>query len=159
MDVGVEDVGEEVEYGPGDSVVALMYEDNTGPDVYVGMDTDPANARLLPMPTAVPPPPVWSCERRKCRFHAAEDVHQHCLSSDGRQAATLLEGTLERYVFQPPGRVVRETGLEDVPPLSDQVSCIQLGDAAVLDHHRGEVRAADPHEHLPLVVRLAAGLL
>ena len=63
-DVDVEDVEEEAEYGPGDSTPALMYEDDTGPDVYIGMDTDPANAPLLPMPTAVPPPPLGSCEQR-----------------------------------------------------------------------------------------------
>ena len=73
-----------MEYGRGDSAVAFMYEDNTGPDVYVGMKTDPANVPLLPMPTAVPPPPLGNCEWRHCRYHAAEDVHQHCLSSSGR---------------------------------------------------------------------------
>ena len=143
MDMAVEDVEEEVEYEPSDSTLALMYEDNTGPDICVGMDTDPANAPLLPMPTVVPPPPLGSGEQRHCRFHAAEDVHQHRLSSQGRREATLLEGILERYKFQPPGRVAREKGLEVVPPEGDQVYCVQLGDAAVLGHHPGEVRAAE----------------
>ena len=98
-DVAVEDVEEEVEYGPGESALALMYDDDAEPDVYVGMDVDPANAPLLPMPTAVPPPPLRSCEQRHCRFHAAEDVHQHSLTSDGRREATLLVGALERYEF------------------------------------------------------------
>ena len=42
-----------------------MYEDDAGPDVYAGMDVEPANAPLLPMPTAVPPPPLGSCEQRR----------------------------------------------------------------------------------------------
>ena len=52
-----ENKGDEEAYGPGESALALMYEDDAGPDVYAGMDVDPANAPLLPMPTAVPPPP------------------------------------------------------------------------------------------------------
>ena len=129
VDVHVEDVEEEVEYGPGDSAVALMYEDDTGPDVYVGMDTGPANAPLLPMPTAVPPPALGSREQRHCGFHAANDVHQHHLSSTGRWKATLLVGTLERYEFQHPGGVARERGLEHVPPEGHQVCSVQLGEA------------------------------
>ena len=39
-------------------------------------------------------------------------------------------------------------------PDDGQVRCIQLGDAAVLDHHPGDVRAAEPQEGLPLSVRL-----
>ena len=49
--------GDEEAYGPGESALALMYEDDAGPDVYAGMDVEPANAPLRPMPTAVPPPP------------------------------------------------------------------------------------------------------
>ena len=56
QDVAVENVEEEEEYGPGESTLALMYEDDAEPDVYVGMDLDPANAPVLPMPTKVPPP-------------------------------------------------------------------------------------------------------
>ena len=155
VDVAVEDVEEEVEYGPSDLAVALMYEDNTGPVVYAGMDMDPANAPLLPMPSAVPPPPLESLDRRHCRFHAAEDVHQHRLSSGWRREATLLVGALERYEFQPLGRVAREKGLEAVPPQGDQVYCVQLEDTAVMDHHPGEVRAVEPQENLPLAMRLA----
>ena len=72
-----ESVGDEEAYGPGEAPLALMYEDDTGPDVYAGMDVDPANAPLLPMPTAVPPPTLGSCEQRHCRFHAAEGAHRH----------------------------------------------------------------------------------
>ena len=125
-----------MEYGPGDSVLALMYEDDTGHDVHVGMDTDPANALMLPMPTAVPPSPLWGRERRSCRFHAAEDVYHHRLSSSWRREATLLVGALERYEFQSPRRVAREKGLEDMPPMRDWVCCVQLGGAAVLNHTR-----------------------
>ena len=62
-----ESVGDEEAYGPGESALALMYEDDAGPDVYAGMDVDPANAPLLPMPTAMPPPLLESCEQRLCR--------------------------------------------------------------------------------------------
>ena len=51
-------------------------------------------------------------------------------------------GAVERYDFQPPGRVAREKGLEDMPLMGDRVCCVQLGDAAALDHHPGEMRAA-----------------
>ena len=88
VEVAVENMEEEMEHGPGDSSVALMYKDVIVPDIYVVMDTDPANATLLPMPTALPPPPLGSCERRQCKFHAAEDVHQHRLSSSRRREAT-----------------------------------------------------------------------
>ena len=43
---GAEGEGDEKAYGPGESVLALMYEDDAGPDVYAGMDMDPANAPL-----------------------------------------------------------------------------------------------------------------
>ena len=67
----------------------------------------------------------------------------------------LPESALERYEFQPPGRVARERGLVAVPPDDGRVSCVQLGDAAVLDHHPGEARAAEPAKSLPLLVRLS----
>ena len=136
-----------------------MYEDDAKPDVYVGMDVDPANAQLLPMPTAVPPPPLGSCEQRHCRFHAAEDVHRQRLTGAGKREAVLLESALKRYEFQPPGRVARDRGLVAVPPDDDRVCCVQLGDAAVLDHHLAEVRAAEPLEYLPVSVRLSVGRL
>ena len=155
MDVAAEEMEEEMECGPSDSTVALLFEDDVGSDIYVGMDTDPTNAPLLPMPTAVPPPPLGSCERRHYRFHVAEGVHEHCLSGSGQRVATSLAGALERFEFQPPGRVAREMCLADVPPMGDQVCCVQLGDTAVLDYHPGDVRAAEPQERLPLAVRLA----
>ena len=40
-----------------------------------------------------------------------------------------------------------------------QVCCIHLRDAAVLVHHPGEVRAAEPREGIPLSVRLSVGRL
>ena len=69
------------------------------------MDTDSANVPLLPMPTAVAPPPLVSCERRHCRLHAAEGVHEHRLSDSGQQAVTLLAGAMERLELQLPGWV------------------------------------------------------
>ena len=44
-------------------------------------------------------------------------------------------------------------------PDDGQVRCIQLGDAAVLGHRPGDVRAAEPQEGLPLSVRLSVGRL
>ena len=149
----------EVDNGPGESALAHMYEDDAGSDVYVGLDADPANAVLLPTPTAVQPPALRSCEQRHCKFHAAKDVHQHRLSSDERREATLLVSAPERYEFQPPGRVAREKSLEAMPLEGDRVSCVPLGDAAVLDHHPAEVRAAEQPEHLALAVRLSVGRL
>ena len=136
-----------------------MYEGDAGPDVYAGMDLDPANAPLLPMPTAVPPPPLGSCEQWHYRFHAAKGAHWHHLTGAGRREAGLMEGTLGRYKFQPPGRVAWERGLVAVPPDDDRVRCVQMGDAAVLDHHPGEVRGAEPQENLPLSVHLSVGRL
>ena len=136
-----------------------MYEDDAGPDVYAGMDVDPANAPLLPMPTAVPPPPLGSCEQRHCRFHAAEGAHGHRLTGTGRREAGMWAGALERYEFQRPGQGAQEKSLVAKSPDDGQVRCIQLGDAAVLDHHPGDVRAAEPHEGLPLSVRLSVGRL
>ena len=137
-------VEDEEAYEPGGSALPLMYEDDAGPDVYAGMDLDPANAPLLPMPTAVPPPPLGSCEQRHCRFHAAEGAHRHHLTGAGRREAGLLEGALERYEFQHPARVARERSLVAESPGDGQVRFIQLGDAAVLDHHPSEVRTAEP---------------
>ena len=154
-----ESVEDEEAYEPGESALALMYEDDAGPDVYAGMDVDPANATLLRMPTAVPPPPQGSCEQRHYRFHAAEGAHRHHLTGAGRREAGLLEGALERFEFLHPGRVARERSLVAASPDDGQVRCIQQGDAAVLDHHPGEVRAAEPQENLPLSVRLSVGRL
>ena len=154
-----EDKGDEEAYGPGESALALMYEDDAGPDVYAGLDVDLANAPLLPMPTAVPPPPPGSCEQRHCRFHAAAGAHRHRLTDMGRREAGMLAGALERYEFQRPGQVAQEKALVAESPADGQVRCIQLGDAAVLDHHPGDVRAAEPHEGLPLSVRLSVGRL
>ena len=78
-----EEVVEEMECEPCDSRVALLYKDDTGPDVYVGMDKGSANTPVLPMPTAVPPSHLGSCERRHCRFHAAEGVQERRLSGSG----------------------------------------------------------------------------
>ena len=151
--------GDEEAYGPGESALALMYEDDAGPDVYAGMDVDPANAPLRPMPTAVPPPPLGSCERRHCRYHAAEGAHRHRLMGTGQREAGMLASTLERYELQRPGQVAREVALVATSPDDGQVRCVQLGDAAVLGHHPGDVRAAEPQEGLPLSVRLSVGRL
>ena len=146
---------DEEAYGPGESALALMYEDDAGPDVYAGMDEDPANEPLRPMPTAVPPPPLGSCERRHCRYHAAEGAHRHRLTGTGQREAGMLASALERYELQRPGRVAREVALAAAFPDNGQVRCVQQGDAAVLGHHPGDVRAAEPQESLPLSVRLS----
>ena len=151
--------GDEEAYGPGESALALMYEDDAGPDVYAGMDVDPANAPLRPMPTAVPPPPPGSCERRQFRYHAAEGAHRHRLMGTGQREAGMLASALERYELQRPGQVAREVALVAASPDDGQVRCVQLGDAAVLGHHPGDVRAAEPQEGLPLSVRLSVGRL
>ena len=151
--------GDEEAYGPGESALALMYEDNAGPDVYAGMDEDPANAPLRPMPAAVPPPPLGSSERRHCRYHAAEGAHRHRLMGTGQREAGMLASALERYELRRPGQVAREVALVAASPDDGQVRCVQLGDAAVLGHHPGDVRAAEPQEGLPLSVRLSVGRL
>ena len=132
-----------------------MYEDNAGPDVYAGMDVDPANAPLQPMPTAVPPPPLGSCEQRHCSYHAAEGGHKHRLMGTGQREAGMLASALERYKLQRPGHVARELALVAESPDDGQVRCVQLVDAAVLGHHPGDVRAAQTQEGLPLSVRLS----
>ena len=151
--------GDEEAYGPGESALALMYEDNAGPDVYAGMDEDPANAPLRPMPTAVPPPPLGSCERRHCRYHAYEGAHRHRLMGTGQREAGMLASALERYELQRPGQVAREMALAAASPDNGQVHCVQLGDTAVLGHHPGDVWAAEPQEGLPLSVLLSVGRL
>ena len=153
------EVEDEEAYGPGESALALMYEDDAGLDVYAGMDVDPAHALLRPMPTAVPPPPLGSCEQRHCRYHAAEAAHRHRLMGTGRRETGMLASALERYELQRPGQVARERALVAASPDDGQVRCVQLGDAAVLGHHPGDVRAAEPEEGLPLSVRLSAGRL
>ena len=150
---------DEEAYGPGESALALMYEDDAGPDVYAGMDVDPANAPLRPMPTAVPPPPLGSCEQRHCRYHAAEGAHRHRLMGTGQREAGMLASALERYGLQRPGQVAREADGVAESPDDGQVRCVQLGHAAVLGHHPGDVRAAESQEGLPLSVRLSLGRL
>ena len=150
---------DEEAYGPGESALALMYEDHAGPHVYAGMDVDPANAPLRPMPTAVPPPPLGTCEQRHCRYHAAEGAHRHRLMGTGQREAGMLASALERYELQRPGQVAREVALMAESPDDGQVRCVQLGDAAVLGHHPGDVRAAESQEGLPLSVRLSVGRL
>ena len=154
-----ESVEDEEAYGPGESALALTYEDDAGPDVYAGMDMDLANVPLLPMRTAVPSPPLGSCGRRHCRFHADEGAYRHHLTGAGRRKAGLLEGALERSEFQHPGKVAQEKSLVAKSPDNGQVRRIQPGDAAVLDHHPGEIQAAEPQESLPLSVRLSVGCL
>ena len=144
---------------PGESALALMYQDDARPDVYAGMDVDPANAPLRPMPTAVPPPPMGSCEQRHCTYHAAEGAHRHRLMGTGQREAGGLASALERYELQRPGQVARERALVAASPDNGQVPCVQLGDAAVLGHHPGDVRAAEPQEGLFLSVRLSVGRL
>ena len=150
--------GDEEAYGPGESALALMYEEDAGPDVYAGMDEDPTNAPLRPMLTAVPPHPLGSCERRHCRYHAAEGAHRHRLIGTGQREAGMLASALEGYELQRPGQVA-EMALAAASPDNSQVRCVQLGDAAVLGHHPGDVRAAEPQEGLPLSVRLSVGRL
>ena len=154
-----ENKGDQEAYGPSESALALMYEDDAGPDVYAGMDVDPANAPLLPVPIAVPPPPLGSFDQRQCRFHAAAGAHRHRLTDTVRRAAGMLASALERYEFQRPGQVARGKDLVAGSPDDGQVRCIQLGDAAVLDHHPGDVRAAEQQEGVPLSVRLSVGRL
>ena len=151
--------GDEEAYGPGESALALVFEDDAGPDVYAGMDEDPANEPLRPMPTAVPPPPLGSFERRHCRYHAAKGAHRHRLMGTGQREAGMLASALERYELQRPGQVAREMALAAASPDNGQVRCVQLGDAAVLGHQPGDVRAAEPQEGLPLSVRLSVGRL
>ena len=151
--------GDEEAHGPGESALALMYGDDAKTDVYAGMDVDPANAPLRPMPTAVPPPPLGSCERRQCRYHAAEGAHRHRLIGTGQREAGMLASALERYELQRPGQVAQEVALVAPSPNDGQVRCVQLGEAAVLGHHPGDVRAAEPQEGLPLSVRLSVGRL
>ena len=151
--------GDKEAYGPGESALDLMYEHDARPDVYAGMDVDPANAPLRPMPTAVTPPPLGSCERRHCRYHAAEGADRHRLMGTGQREAAMLVSALERYELQRQGQVAREVALMATSLDDGQVRCVQLGDAAVLGHHLGDVRAAEPQEGLPLSVRLSVGRL
>ena len=111
-----EEVEDEEAYGPAESALALMHEDDAGPDVYAGMDVDPANAPLRPMPTAVSPPPLGSCERRHCRYHAAEGAHRHRLIGTGQREAGMLASALERYELRRPGQVAREVALVVTSP-------------------------------------------
>ena len=148
QEAAVENVEEEEAYGPSELALAFMYEDDAESDVYVGIDVHLANAPLLPMPTAVAPPLLGNCEQRHC-------THLHHLTGAPRQEAVMLEGALEHYEFQRRGGVAREKSLVAVPPDDDRVHRVQLGDTAVLDHHPGEVRAAEAQKTLPLSVRLS----
>ena len=144
-----EEVEDEEAYGPGESALALMFEDDAGPDVYAGMDEDPANEPLRPMPTAVPPPPLGSCERRHCRYHAAEGAHRHRLTGTGQREAGMLASALERYELQRPGQVAREVALAAASPGNGQVRCVQMGDAAVLGHHPAMSGRPSPRKASP----------
>ena len=53
-----EDEGDEEAYGPGKSALALMYKDDAGPDVYAGLDVDPATSRCGPCPLRCRPLPL-----------------------------------------------------------------------------------------------------
>ena len=97
----VENKGDEAAYWPGELALALMYEDDAGPDVYAGMDVDPANAALRPMPTAVPPPPLGSYEQRHCRYHVAEGAHRHRLMGTGQGEAVMLRRYPEPMAHDP----------------------------------------------------------
>ena len=99
---------------------SLLYEEDSGPDVYVRMDTVLASAPLLPMPTVVPPPIVGSCERRRGTFHAAQVVNEHRVSHRGQQQALELAVALERFELQPLGSVAWDLGL-DAPMLGGHV--------------------------------------
>ena len=145
-----------MECAPSHSAMALLHEDGTGPDVYVAIVTDPANAQVLLMPTTLPPPPIGRSEKRHCRFHAAEGVHEHRLSDSGQQAATSLAGAIDRFELQSPGSVAPEVNPADVPMLGDQVYYAQLGDTTVLDYHPRDVRGGELEERLSMAVRLAA---
>ena len=131
--------GDREAYGPGESALALTFEDDAGPDVYAGRAVDPGNAPLLPMPTAVPPRPLGSCEQRHCRFPAAEGAHRHRPEGTGQREAGMLASALERYELQRPGQVAREVDLVAGSPDDGQVCFVQLGHAAVLGHHPSDV--------------------
>ena len=115
--------GNEEAYGPGESALALMFEDDAGPNVYAGMDEDPANAPQRPMPTAVPPPPLGSCERRHCRYHAAEGAQRHRLMGTGQREAGMLASALGRYKLRRPGQVAREMALVKKVPTRTGPRC------------------------------------
>ena len=69
----------------------------------------------------------------------------------------MLASALERYELQRPGQIAREADLVAESPDDGQVRCVQLGDAAVLGHHPGDVQAAESQEGLPMSVRLSVG--
>ena len=45
----MKEMAKEEEYGPSELTMVLLLEDDAVPNIYIGMDTDPANAPLLPM--------------------------------------------------------------------------------------------------------------
>ena len=150
-DLGMKEMAtEEGEYGPSDSAVELLLED----DVYVGMDTYLANVPLLPMPTVVPPPPLGSCERRNCTFHAAEGVYQKSSRTVG--SGNGGTGRCAGEVSAPATGECRQDGKPEAPLLGDQVCYVQLGDIVVFDHRPGQVRMPEQEERLPMAVRLVA---
>ena len=77
----------------------------------------------------------------------------------GQREAGMLASALERDELQHPWQVAREVALVAASPDDGQVRCVQLGEAAVLGHHPGYVRAPEPQEGLPLSVRLSVGRL
>ena len=130
--MAAEDVEEEMEYGPSDLMLAVMYEDDIGSNVYVSMDTDPANAPLLPMPTAVPPPPwgVWNgSTARSSRPRMSGSTASRAVGSKRRRCfwvpwsatSSNLQGGL-------PGRRAWKTWRTQ----------------RFLDHHPDDVRATEP---------------
>ena len=122
-----EDEEDEEAYGPGEWALALMYEDDAGPDVYAGMDVDPANAPLRPMPPVVPPPPLGSCDRRHCRYHVDGGAHRHRLMGTGQREAEMLASALERYELKRRGQVAREVALVATSPDDGQARCSSWG--------------------------------
>ena len=150
-DLGMKEMAtEEGEYGPSDSAVELLF----GDDVYVGMDTYLANVPLLPMPTVVPPPPLGSCERRNCTFHAAEGVYQKSSRTVG--SGNGGTGRCAGEVSAPATGECRQDGKPEAPMLGNQVCYVQLGDIVVFDRRPGQVRMPEQEERLPMAVRLVA---
>ena len=58
-----EDEEDEEAYGPGESALALMYEDDAGPDVYAGMDGTRPTRRCGPCPLRCRPLPSGAVSR------------------------------------------------------------------------------------------------
>ena len=89
--------------GPSDSTVVGLYEDESGPDVYVGMDTDLQTRRCCPCPPQCCRLP-WGVVKGGTAGSMRPRVSTSTASRDsGQQAATSLAGALERFELQPPG--------------------------------------------------------